>query len=81
MLFLVFAVARTFLDRCIEAIIDGSLDNVTASMAKLWTTDMQCKVIDDCLQLFGGYGYTREYPIAQMYAEARLSASTEVPTK
>jgi acyl-CoA dehydrogenase len=65
-------VARTFLDRCIEALAEGRMDTVTASMAKLWTTDLQCEVIDDCLQLFGGYGYMIEYPIAQMYADARV---------
>ena len=48
------------------------LDTATASMAKWWTTDMQCQVIDECLQLFGGYGYMLEYPIAQMYADARV---------
>jgi acyl-CoA dehydrogenase len=65
-------VARTFVDRCIESVIDGTMDAATASMAKLWTTDLQCQVIDDCLQLFGGYGYILEYPIAQMYADARV---------
>lgn len=65
-------VARTFLDRCIEALAEGRMDGTTASMAKLWTTDLQCEVIDDCLQLFGGYGYMLEYPIAQMYADARV---------
>jgi acyl-CoA dehydrogenase len=65
-------VARTFLDRCIEALAEGRMDTVTASMAKLWTTDMQCEVIDDCLQLFGGYGYMLAYPIAQMDADARV---------
>jgi acyl-CoA dehydrogenase len=65
-------VARTFLDRCIEALAEGRMDTVTASMAKMWTTDLQCEVIDDCLQLFGGYGYMIEYPIAQMYADARV---------
>ncbi|MFO0738332.1 MAG: acyl-CoA dehydrogenase family protein [Labilithrix sp.] len=65
-------VARTFLDKCIEELIAGRLDTVTASMAKYWTSDLQCKVIDDCLQLFGGYGYTMEYPIAQMFADARV---------
>ncbi|MFO0745925.1 MAG: acyl-CoA dehydrogenase family protein [Myxococcota bacterium] len=65
-------IARAFVDRCIEAMIAGSLDTVTASMAKYWCTDIQCKVIDDCLQLFGGYGYMLEYPIAQMYADARV---------
>ena len=65
-------VARTFVDKCIEELIGGRLDAVTASMAKYWTTDLQCKVIDDCLQLFGGYGYITEYPIAQMFADARV---------
>jgi acyl-CoA dehydrogenase len=65
-------IARTFLDRCIQAICDGTCDTVLASMAKYWTSDMQCKVIDDCLQLFGGYGYMLEYPIAQMYTDARV---------
>ena len=65
-------VARTFLDRCIEALAEGRMDSTTASMAKLWTTELQCEVIDDCLQLFGGYGYMLEYPIAQMYADARV---------
>ena len=65
-------VARTFVDRCIEETIHGKLDTTTASMAKYWTSDLQCKVIDDCLQLFGGYGYMVEYPIAKMYADARV---------
>jgi len=65
-------IARVFVDRCIQAMIDNQLDTVTASMAKYWCSDIQCKVIDDCLQLFGGYGYMREYPIAQMYADARV---------
>ena len=65
-------VARTFLDKCIEELLAGRLDTVTASMAKYWTTDLQCQVIDECLQLFGGYGYTVEYPIAQMWADARV---------
>jgi len=65
-------VARAFVDRCIEMMVDGTMDAATASMAKLWTTETQCEVIDDCLQLFGGYGYMLEYPIAQMYADARV---------
>ena len=65
-------VARVFLDSCIERLLRGELDTVTASMAKWWTTDLQCQVIDDCLQLHGGYGYMLEYPIAQMYADARV---------
>ncbi len=65
-------VARTFIDRCIVDLMEGRMDTVLASMAKCWITDLQCKVVDDCLQLFGGYGYMLEYPIAQMYADARV---------
>jgi acyl-CoA dehydrogenase len=65
-------VGRVFIDSCIVRYLDGTLDTATASMAKWWLTDMQCDVIDECLQLFGGYGYMREYPIAQMYADARV---------
>ncbi|UUZ44914.1 acyl-CoA dehydrogenase family protein [Janibacter limosus] len=64
--------ARTFLDFCIGLHIDGTLDAATASRAKYWTTDVQCDVIDRCLQLFGGYGYMMEYPIARLYAAARV---------
>lgn len=65
-------VGRAFVYECIEKCAKGELDPATASMAKLWTTDAQCEVVDDCLQLFGGYGYMDEYPIAQMYADARV---------
>ena len=65
-------VARTFIDRCVEDMVAGRLDTVTASMAKAWTSDLQGKVIDDCLQLFGGYGYTNEYVIGRMYVDARV---------
>jgi acyl-CoA dehydrogenase len=65
-------IARIFIDYCIQALIDGKLDTVRASMAKYWITDLQCSVVDRCLQLFGGYGYMLEYPIAQMYADARV---------
>lgn len=65
-------VARTFIDRCILDMVEGRMDAVLASMAKYWITDLQCKVIDNCLQLFGGYGYMLEYPIAQMYSDARV---------
>jgi acyl-CoA dehydrogenase len=65
-------VARAFIDRCIGQLIDGTLDTATASMAKWYLTDLQCKVVDECLQLFGGYGYMLEYPIARMYADARV---------
>src|SRR5262245_18100576 len=65
-------VARCFVDRCIELRVVGQLDTVTASMAKQWTTELQVRVIDECLQLFGGYGYMNEYPIARMYVDARV---------
>ncbi|HEY5799137.1 MAG TPA: acyl-CoA dehydrogenase family protein [Burkholderiaceae bacterium] len=65
-------VARIFIDRCIEDYIAGRMDTVRASMAKYWISDLQCSVVDRCLQLFGGYGYMLEYPIAQMYADARV---------
>ncbi|MFD3587757.1 acyl-CoA dehydrogenase family protein [Streptomyces sp. NPDC058683] len=64
--------ARLFLDHCIVAIGAGRLDNETAAMAKWWLSDVQCKVLDECVQLFGGYGYMEEYPIARMYADARV---------
>ena len=65
-------VARVFVDKCVELIADNRLDTATASMAKYWTTDLQCRVMDECLQLHGGYGYMWEYPIARAYADARV---------
>lgn len=65
-------VGRAFMDRCIEALVAGQLDTATASMAKLWGSEAQGRVIDTCLQLFGGYGYMNEYLIARMYADARI---------
>ena len=65
-------VARVFVDDCVRRLMDGSMDAATASMAKWWTTDMQCQVVDECLQLFGGYGYMLDYPIAHMYADRRV---------
>jgi acyl-CoA dehydrogenase len=64
-------VARVFVDDCVSRHQVSTLDTATASMAKYWTTDIQGQVIDRCLQLFGGYGYMREYPIAEMYTNAR----------
>jgi len=64
--------ARVFLDHCIGEHVAGKLDTVTASMAKYWITDAQGKIIDRCLQLFGGYGYMEEYPISRMYRDARV---------
>jgi long-chain-acyl-CoA dehydrogenase len=65
-------IAKVFLDHCIERHIAGALDTTTASMAKYWLTDQQNKIIDRCLQLFGGYGYMDEYPISRMYRDARV---------
>ena len=65
-------VARVFVDKCCELIVKDQLDTETASMAKYWTTDLQCKVMDECVQLFGGYGYMWEYPITRAYADARV---------
>jgi acyl-CoA dehydrogenase len=65
-------VGRTFLDHCIALHLEGKLDTATASMAKYWLTDMQNRVIDACLQLHGGYGYMREFPIARAWADARV---------
>ena len=65
-------IGRTFVDRCIQHIMDGDLDATTAAMAKYWITDLQCKVIDQCLQLHGGYGYMTEYSITRAYADARV---------
>lgn len=66
-------VARTLVDALMVRLLAGDLDPATAAMAKLWTTETQCRVIDACQQLFGGYGYMAEYPIAELYADARVS--------
>jgi alkylation response protein AidB-like acyl-CoA dehydrogenase len=65
-------VAQVFLDKCLELVLQDKLDTATASMAKYWTTDLQCKVMDECVQLHGGYGYMWEYPITRAYADARV---------
>ena len=64
--------ARTLVDSCITRHVAGELDAAGASLAKFWCTDIQNKVVDRCLQIFGGYGYMMEYPIARMYAAARV---------
>jgi acyl-CoA dehydrogenase len=64
-------VARAFVDSCILRHLKGELDPASASMAKYWVTDTQCRIIDECLQLHGGAGYMREYPIADLYRDAR----------
>ena len=65
-------VGRIFYNDCVARHLEGGLDAVTASMCKLWLTDLQCKLVDECLQLFGGYGYMNEYPIARMFRDARV---------
>ncbi len=63
--------SSTFADLIVQKWIDGTLDPATASMGKFWLSERQGEVIDRCLQLFGGYGFMREYPIARLYADAR----------
>ncbi|VTU37303.1 Acyl-CoA dehydrogenase [Variovorax sp. PBS-H4] len=65
-------VGRSFVDACVMRLIEGTMDADTAAMAKLWTTETLGKAVDECLQLFGGYGYMMEYPIARLYADARV---------
>ena len=65
-------VVRSFVNDCIQRLLDGTFDDEAAYMAKWWCTEQQCKVVDECLQLFGGYGYMAEYPIARLYADARV---------
>jgi len=67
------SVGRAFIDRCVEQLVAGQLDAATASMAKLWGSEAQCRVIDDLLQLHGGYGYMNEYLIGRMYTDVRIS--------
>ncbi len=65
--------ARVFVDQCMALLLQGALDAATASMAKYACSELQGKVIDECLQLHGGYGYMWEYPIARAYVDARVS--------
>lgn len=65
-------VLRSFLDDCMDQMEEGTLSGERAAMAKYWATETQCQVVDECLQLFGGYGYMMEYPIAELYADARV---------
>ena len=66
-------ITRTFIDRCIAEVVAGSLDEAGAAMAKYWATDAQQRVLDECVQLHGGYGYMTEYLVARMYADARVT--------
>jgi acyl-CoA dehydrogenase len=65
-------IGRVFLDNCIDRFIKGQLDPVTAAMAKYWLTEKDCRIVDECVQLHGGYGYMSEYPIARMWADSRV---------
>jgi alkylation response protein AidB-like acyl-CoA dehydrogenase len=65
-------VARVFTDKCIALFMEGKLDPVDAAMAKMFTSELHCEAVDECLQLFGGWGYMWEYPIARAYADARV---------
>jgi alkylation response protein AidB-like acyl-CoA dehydrogenase len=65
-------VGRVFTDRCIEAFMRGELDAIDAAMAKMWLSNLHCKAADECLQLFGGWGYMWEYPITRVFADARI---------
>jgi acyl-CoA dehydrogenase len=65
-------VARTFVDSCIEQLVRGALDTETAAMAKWWVTDMQQQVMDECVQLHGGYGYMNDYLVCRMFADSRV---------
>lgn len=66
-------IARVFVDRCIEQMLEGELDSAVAAMAKYSTSELQGKVMDTCLQLFGGYGYMWEYDICRAFADARIN--------
>jgi acyl-CoA dehydrogenase len=65
-------VARVFVDDCVAKVAAGTLDSATAAMAKWWSTDMQQQVLDECVQLHGGYGYMNEYLICRMFADSRV---------
>ena len=74
--------AQVYVDRCLEAIVAGELTAVAAAKAKWWTTELQKRVVDACVQLHGGYGYMTEYPVARAYLDARVQTiyggSTEI---
>jgi len=65
-------IARVFIDWCVERLVAGELDTVTASMAKWWCSQKQVETADECQQLHGGYGYMREYPISRIFVDARI---------
>ena len=65
-------IAQVFVDKCLELLLKDQLDTATASMAKYWVSDLENQVMDECVQLFGGYGYMLEYPIARAFVDARV---------
>jgi len=65
-------IAQVYVDRCVELHCEGKLSAEQAAAAKFWTTELQNKVVDRCLQLHGGYGYMMEYPIARAWADSRI---------
>lgn len=65
-------IGRVFLDDCLERFLAGERDAVSCAMAKYWLTDSECRIVDECVQLHGGYGYMAEYPIARMWADSRV---------
>jgi alkylation response protein AidB-like acyl-CoA dehydrogenase len=66
-------IAQTFIDRCVNLLNTQELTAEDAAKAKWWSTELQGRIIDECLQLFGGYGYMSEYPIARAYVDARVT--------
>jgi alkylation response protein AidB-like acyl-CoA dehydrogenase len=75
-------VAKVFINDCIAKVLDGKLDDTTAAIAKMWATETEWQIVDDCLQLHGGYGYINDYPIARIFRNSRISriygGSTEI---
>jgi acyl-CoA dehydrogenase len=75
-------VAKVFINDCIEKVLNGTLDGTTAAIAKMWTTETEWQIVDDCLQLHGGYGYINDYPIARIFRDSRIAriygGSTEI---
>jgi acyl-CoA dehydrogenase len=64
--------AEVFVHHCSERLLNGTLDVSTASMAKYWVSDVQNEIVDECVQLHGGYGFMNEYPIAKMWRDSRV---------
>ncbi|HEY2144423.1 MAG TPA: acyl-CoA dehydrogenase family protein, partial [Steroidobacteraceae bacterium] len=75
-------VAKVFVNDCIAKVLNGKLDDTTAAIAKMWATETEWQIVDDCLQLHGGYGYINDYPIARIFRDSRIArifgGSTEI---